>query len=154
MREKDHFSILYGILDRKTYQFRYVDAGPVFAAHRKQEGGFHWISRGENPPLTAASGLVAPFREISLEPGDRLMLVSDGWEEALGAPMPTLLEGFLGSEEDPQLLLNSMAFRLRRGVEKIYDLEPGAEEEFPMPPQDCSVLVFDLARNTLRLAKG
>jgi hypothetical protein len=154
MKERDRFSILYGILNRKTYQLRYVDCGPVYAAHRRQEGGLQWISKGENPPLTLESQLVAPFREVSLEPGDRMMLVSDGWGEALASSVPALLESFLMQEEEAQNLLNHMAFRLRKGVEKIYDLDPEAEEEFPMPPQDCSVLLFDLAKNVLRLAKG
>lgn len=153
MKEADRFSILYGILNRKTYQFRYVDCGPVFAAHRAQEGGLQWVSKGENPPLTLSSSLIPPFREISLEPGDRMMLVSDGWAEALGDSGPVVLETFL-SGVDTQEVINSMAFRLRKSVEKIYDLEPGAEEDFPMPPQDCSVLLFDLAKNVLRLAKS
>lgn len=153
MKEKDRFSILYGILNRKTYQFRYVDCGPVFAAHRGQEGGFQWISKGENLPLTLDSGVVPPFQEVSLEPGDRMMIVSDGWGEALGKPVSGLLEGFMGGE-DTQEVINSMAFRLRKGVENIYELDSSAEEDFPMPPQDCSVLLFDLAKNVLRLAKS
>ena len=154
MKEKDRFSILYGILNRKTYQFRYVDCGPIFAAHRGQENGFQWISKGENPPLSLESGIIPTFREVALEPGDRMMVLSDGWGEAMGRPVPELLENFIGQSEDGQEVMNSMALRLRKGVEKVYDLDSSAEEEFPMPPQDCSVLLFELAKNVLRLARS
>jgi serine phosphatase RsbU (regulator of sigma subunit) len=154
MKEKDRFSILYGILNRKTYQFRYVDCGPIFAAHRGQENGFQWIGRGENPPLSLESGLVPTFREVALEPGDRMMILSDGWGEAMGRPVPELLESFLGQAAETQEVMNAMALGLRKGVEKVYDLDSSAEEEFPMPPQDCSVLFFELAKNVLRLARS
>lgn len=154
MKEKDRFSIFYGIMNRKTYQFRFVSCGPVFAGERTSEGAFEWVAKGENPPLTAAAGGVPESREISLEPGDRLMLLSDGWAESIGASAGELLQDFLRADGDAQDVLNEMAFRLRKGVEKMYELEPGEEEGFPMPPQDCSVLIFDLAKNVLRLAKG
>jgi serine phosphatase RsbU (regulator of sigma subunit) len=154
MKEKDRFSIFYGILNRKTYQFRYVSCGPVFAGERTNEGKFEWVAKGEGSPLSAAAGGVPESREILLEPGDRLMLLSDGWAESIGAGSEELLPDFLKSDGDSQDLLNDMAFRLRKGVEKAYEIEPGEEEGFPMPPQDCSVLIFDIAKNVLRLAKG
>jgi hypothetical protein len=152
MKERDRFSILFGILNRKTFRFRYADAGSVYGGVKRSVGGFDWVTKGEHHPLSAGQSAVAPFREISLEPGDRLMLISDGWGEALQAPPAQLLEGFVSGEEDPQETLNSMAFRLRKGVEKLNGEEAGPE--FPMPPQDCSVLLFELAKNALRLAKG
>ncbi len=150
MKEKDHFSIFYGILNRKTFQLRYVDCGPLYAGHRNKQG-MEWIAKGESPALSLSAGVVPPFREVLLEPGDRMMLLSDGWGESLGSPMTSLLENFLAGDQDSQDVINHMAFSLRKGVEKLYELEP--EEEFPMPPQDCSVLLFDLAKNALRLAK-
>lgn len=154
MKEKDRFSIFYGILNRKTYQFRYVNCGPIFAGERTNEGKFEWVAKGEHGPLTAAAGGVPASQEILLEPGDRLMLLSDGWAESIGVGAGELLQDFLKDEGDSQDLLNEMAFRLRKGVERTYEIEPGEEEGFPMPPQDCSVLIFDIAKNVLRLAKG
>lgn len=153
MKEKDKLSLLYGILDRKTYSFRFVSAGAVFLAKRSKEGKITWASKGEHLPFTLVRGAVPASGELMLEPGDRLILCSDGWGEALGEAMPEFLEGVLSTNQDPQELMNELAFRLRRTLEKESDEPVKAEDDFPMPPQDCSVLVFDLAANTLRLAK-
>jgi serine phosphatase RsbU (regulator of sigma subunit) len=153
MKEKDKLSLLYGILDRKTYAFRFVSAGGVFLAKRSKEGKISWASKGEHLPFTQARGVVPASGELMLEPGDRLILCSDGWGEALSEAMPEFLEGVLSANQDPQELMNDLAFRLRRTLEKDSDEPARADDDFPMPPQDCSVLVFDLAANTLRLAK-
>ena len=149
MKEKDKFSVFYGILDKKTYHFRFVECGPVYAALKNKQNGFQWLAKGENPQLTLANGHIPPCGEVLLEPGDRMTLVSDGWAEALEKPMSVLLPDFFQASDDPQEFINSMAFRLRKGAEKI----AGEGDDSPMPPQDCSVLLFDLAKNLIRLAK-
>lgn len=153
MKEKDRFNVFYGILSRKTYQLRYVECGAVFAALKGAEGKVSWAARGETPPLTKESGTVPAAKEISLEPGDRLLVASDGWAESLAQPAHALVENFLRGPADAQDLMNEMAFHLRRGVVKHFELDDAEEEDFPMPPQDCSVLLFDVAKNVLRLAK-
>jgi len=156
MKEKDRFNVFYGILSRKTYQLRFVECGSVFAALKGEGGKISWPAKGEVPALTKAEGHVPEAQEVSLEPGDRLLITSDGWAESIGAPTHDLLEKFLKGPPDAQDLMNEMAFHLRRGVVKHFELsdEDQAEEEgFPMPPQDCSVLLFDVAKNVLRLAK-
>lgn len=153
MKEKDRFSVFYGVLSRKTYQLRYVDCGQVFAALRGVDGKVTSVTTGENPPLTKEQGTIPAFREVALEPGDRFLLTSDGWAESLGRPVPELLDKFLNEPLDAQELMNEMAFHLRKGVVKHFELDDAEEEDFPMPPQDCSVLLFDLAKNVLRLAK-
>jgi hypothetical protein len=153
MKEKDRFSIFYGILNRKTYQFRYVNQGPIFAAVKSKSGTVQWLSRGENNPLSLEHKEIADSGEASMEPQDRMMIVSDGWGEALGLSGIEVVEKFLPKEKEPQEIMNSMAFDLRKGVEKLYELEE-EEEEFPMPPQDCSVLFFEISKNLLRLARN
>lgn len=152
MKEKDKFSIFYGILNRKTYQFRYVNQGPIFSALRSKTGDVQWLSKGQNNPLTLKDHVIAQTQEASMEPEDRLMIISDGWGEALGLSGVEVVEKFLPKKSDPQDLLNDMAFDLKKGVEKLYDLDE-AEEDFPMPPQDCSILLFEFAKNLLRLAR-
>lgn len=153
VKETDKLSLLYGILDRKTYALKLVACGGVYLAKRGKNGEITWGTKGEHAPLTAASPQVPAATEILLEPGDRLMVCSDGWGEALEQPMPAFVEEFLGHSEDAQSLMNELAFRLRRKLEKESGDPVGAEDDFPMPPQDCSVLVMDLAQNVLRLAK-
>lgn len=153
MKEKDRFNVFYGILSRKTYQLRYVECGSVFGALKTADGKLKWAARGANPPLTKAEGTVPAAQEVLLEPGDRLLLTSDGWAESLGQPIHALVEKFLQGPADAQDLMNEMAFHLRKGVVKHFELDDAEEEDFPMPPQDCSVMLFDIAKNVLRLAK-
>ncbi|RYZ96856.1 MAG: hypothetical protein EOP11_22850, partial [Proteobacteria bacterium] len=153
MKEKDRFNVFYGILSRKTYQLRYVECGSVFAALKNTEGKVSFVAKGETPPLTKEYGSVPAAQEIALEPGDRLLVASDGWAESIGQPSAALIENFLRAPFDAQDLMNEMAFHLRRGVVKHFELNDAEEEDFPMPPQDCSVLLFDLAKNVLRLAR-
>lgn len=152
MNEKDKLSIFYGILNRKTYQFRYVDCGNIFAIHRNAHGANTWIAEGKFPELTKVKGEIAQVKEALLEPGDRFVLCSDGWKESFHGTFEKTIASLLGTHKDSQDLLNEMGFALRKNVEK--DLDPEEiTEEFPMPAQDCSVLIFDVAKNLLRLAK-
>lgn len=152
MKDKDRFSLFYGILDRKTYKLRYVDCGGVYAAHRGMEGNKFWFAKGDKAPLTKAAAELPEVREVHLEPGDRMFLFSDGWSEGLGKPFENVVERLAREHGDAQDFLNEMAFSLRKGVEANQDPEDKSEE-FPMPPQDCSVLVMDVAKNVLRLAR-
>jgi hypothetical protein len=150
MKEKDRLSLLYGFIDRKTYEFRFVSCGGVYLAQRGRDGKVEWAARGTNPPL-ALGAQVPETNSLHLQPGDRLLACTDGWGEALEEPVVGLMEGILKQDSDSQDLMNELAFRLRRKLEKESDETDRAEGEFPMPPQDCSVLLLDLAANTLRM---
>jgi hypothetical protein len=150
MKEKERLSFFCGIFDRRAYSLRFVDCGGVFLAKRSKDGAVTWAAKGERPPFSPGNSLVPAAREVSLEPGERLLLCSEGWSEALEAPVPEVMGKFLQAGTGAQELMNELGFRLRRQLEKAGE----ESEEFPMPPQDCSVLVFDLAGNALRLAKG
>jgi hypothetical protein len=154
MKEKDRLSLLYGVLDRKTYQLRFVGVGGVYLAKRGKDGKVTFGCRGERAALARDAHGVPEAAELLLEPGDRLVVCSDGWGAALGAPVPAVLEELLARGGDPQELMNELAFRLRRALERDGEGPTKADDEFPMPPEDCSVLVFDLAPGTLRLATG
>jgi hypothetical protein len=153
MKDTDKFSVFYGVLSRKTYQLRFVDCGSVFAAVKGADGAISFACRGENLPLSKEYGAVPATREVALEPGERLMVASDGWAESLNEDSVHLVKRFLSGPADGQDLLNAMAFELRKGVVKHFELDDAEEEDFPMPPQDCSVMVFDVAKNVLRLAR-
>lgn len=146
-KEKESLNIFYGILDKKTYQLKYVAAGNVFASVRKKE--ISWLAKGDSPAILGPNAPVPSTKEIDLEPGDRFFLLSDGWAEALGEENTKISEKFALKFDDPQECINEMAFELHRKTSQE-DLEPG---ELAMPPQDCSVLIFDFAKNLLRLAK-
>ncbi|MGE3260220.1 MAG: PP2C family protein-serine/threonine phosphatase [Bacteriovoracia bacterium] len=152
MKEKDRLSIFYGILDRKTYRLRYVDCGSVFALQKKATGALAWGTKGDRAPLTKDKGEVPATRELMLEPGDRLLIASDGWSEAVGEQQPNLLEGILGEDREAHDLINELSFRLRRNVAKEQG-EADDDGDLPMPPQDCSILLLELGKNVLRLAR-
>jgi sigma-B regulation protein RsbU (phosphoserine phosphatase) len=83
-RTEQYFTLLYGVLDRETWEFRFVSAGhpgPVYLAHDAAPAVL-------KPPPGFAIGLGvgnASYEEYSvcLRPGDRLYLYSDGVVEAL-----------------------------------------------------------------------
>jgi sigma-B regulation protein RsbU (phosphoserine phosphatase) len=80
---EQYFTILYGILDVATGEFRYVSAGHPGVAHvPADEGGRIVENRGF--PIGLAE---LPYEELTLPmaPGDRIYLYSDGIPEALGA---------------------------------------------------------------------
>ena len=80
---EQYFTLLYGILDVQTREFRFISAGhpaPVYHPH------------GAAPQLIEASGFPIGLiesdyeeRRLSLNPGDRLYLYSDGVTEAFNA---------------------------------------------------------------------
>jgi phosphoserine phosphatase RsbU/P len=77
------FTLLYGTLDLRTHEFRYVSAGHPGPVH---------LPRGAAPVLLQGSGLPigvseTPYQEhaLALRPGDRLVLYSDGLPEAYNA---------------------------------------------------------------------
>jgi len=147
-KEKETLNIFYGILDKKTYQLKYVSAGNVFASVRKK-GKVSWLAKGDTAAILGPNAPMPGSKEVDLEPGDRFILLSDGWADALGEGNVEIAEKFSIKFDDPQECINEMAFELHRKTTEE-DLEPG---ELPMPPQDCSVLIFDFAKNLLRLAK-
>lgn len=91
-----YFTILYGVLDVRTGEFRYASAGHPPAVH---------VPRGAAPVVLPGVGLPIGLGEqytqhgVQLRPGDRLYLYSDGITEAFGPGgkgfgTPRLLESF------------------------------------------------------------
>lgn len=75
------FTLIYGVLDTATLEFRYVSAG---------HPGPAVFARGAEPVIPRSAGMpiglaLEPYREqcIQLSPGDRLHLYSDGVTEAM-----------------------------------------------------------------------
>jgi len=73
--EELYVTVLAGILDARTGALEYCSAG--HALERLQEGG--------GPPLCWVDGFPYPAAERSLDPGDTLVLITDGITEAAGA---------------------------------------------------------------------
>lgn len=77
-----YFTIVYGILNTETLEFRYTLAGHPRVVH---------TPRGETPRLLIADGMAVGWIDeldadeyvVQLQPGDRLCLYSDGVPEAM-----------------------------------------------------------------------
>ena len=153
MKDTDIFSIFFGIINRNTLQLRYVDCGAQSLCHRRAKDDLKWLERGKNPPLTLASQNLPETEELSLDPGDRLFLFSDGFKREFPT-LENMVSGLEGKNLDAQDFLNEISFKLRKGIE-LKDGEPflSMDPDAPLPEEDCSVMVFDVAKNTLRLAK-
>ena len=146
MKPKDALSIFFGILDRKSYVMQYVSFGSLFALHQKANGDKEWLFKGDRDPLLKLSQLgnsTVDVQELVLEPADRFLLFSNGFEAGIDEPIVDFIEQ-LGTE-DAQEVVNEIGYALKKERDK-------SDDNF-MPPEDCSLLMVDVAKNVLRLAR-
>lgn len=78
---EQYFTMVYGVLDMATGQFRYVSAGHPGAVHLEAAGGGRIVECRSFPIGMAEQ----PYEEhvLALNPGDRLVLYTDGILEAV-----------------------------------------------------------------------
>lgn len=148
MKPKENLSIFYGIINRKTFDFTFASSGSIRFVHQ--------MSAGDNDPkyseknlstaaLTKGRAPDLKDQRITLQPSDRLVIFSDGFSEVFQD------EGSKGIERvitksygaDPVALINDFTFRVKSRF----------ESEDDMPTQDCSVMVIDVEKRLMRLAK-
>lgn len=141
MKPKENLSIFYGVLNRKTFELTYANAGSVrFVRH--SERVFEELTTGQEP-LAKDKPFALKDKRLHLEPGDRLVVVSDGFSEKFHS-QKDLGDSFTRFHTDDAMdLINDMTFRVKREFE--------AEDD--MPAQDCSVMVIDVEKRAMRLAK-
>jgi sigma-B regulation protein RsbU (phosphoserine phosphatase) len=75
-------SLFYAVLAPATGQIEYVCAGHPFPLLRRASGGVEELGRGSFP-LGLRDGLESNAATVTLEPGDLLLLYSDGLPEAV-----------------------------------------------------------------------
>ncbi len=80
MPEKMFVTCLYGVLDPATGHFRFANAGHDLPYVKRAVGSEELRARGM--PLGLMTGMVYEEKETVLEPGDSLLLHSDGVVEA------------------------------------------------------------------------
>ena len=91
-----YFTMLYGVLDTETGEFRFVSAGHDPVVHLQSSGPPRFLE-GSNLPIGWVDGAEYDEQSLQLDRGDRLMLYSDGVPEAMNAEleqfgMPRMLE--------------------------------------------------------------
>jgi sigma-B regulation protein RsbU (phosphoserine phosphatase) len=141
MKPKENLSIFYGVLNRKTFELKYVLGGNVHFV-RQEEGRFEEVDAASKP-LTKGEALKLEDKHIQLSAGERMVIMSDGFRELFESK--TKFEQGLTKVfgDDGIALVNELCFRVKQTFESDDD----------MPAQDCSVMIIDIEKRAMRLAK-
>jgi serine phosphatase RsbU (regulator of sigma subunit) len=141
MKPAEQLSILYGILNRKTFELVYTGCGSVRLV-RQRSGGPGEPGNLTAEPLCRGQRFMLSDRRLQLLPEDRVVLLSDGFADTFESA--NALDRALGQAygDDPMGLINEFTFRVKRGLDSD-----------DMPAQDCSVMVIDVEKRAMRLAK-
>jgi hypothetical protein len=141
LSEKDSLSLFYGTVSRKDYQLRFLNLGSSTVFYASPGKPFTQLPN-HGHSISRKSGLVSGSEGLlRLEPGARLVLVSDGIVEAAGDHAAVLKSIESLREEDPKDSLNELIFKVKSKV---------AEDE--LPAQDCTAIILDIDKKLLRLA--
>jgi len=137
---RQYFTMLYGVLDTRTHQFRYVSAGhpgPIVVPLR----GHPRDLSSSGFPIGLIQGATYQERVVYLRPGDRLFLITDGLVEAENTRrrefgMDRVLQQLRDSREQP---LTEATTELVRQVENWCG-DVGMQD-------DASVLACEVSAN-------
>ena len=141
MKPKENLSIFYGVLNRKTFELSYVSGGNIRFMRQDEQHIEEHV--GEAEPLAKGQAFALKDQKISLNPGERLVIMSDGFRETFES-RDTFESGLSKNYgEDGIALINELCFRVKKNL----------EGEDDMPPQDCSVMIIDIEKRAMRLAK-
>jgi sigma-B regulation protein RsbU (phosphoserine phosphatase) len=133
-----YFTMVYGVLDKQTQEFRFVSAGHPNVVH---------VPAGKKPRLVETADMAIGWIEdtefeehsLQLEPGDRIYLYSDGVPEAMDHD----LEEF-GDERMLESLSQTSKAPVKTSVETLFDavhqwcVQKGAKD-------DVSILGIEIA---------
>ncbi|MCL5745727.1 MAG: SpoIIE family protein phosphatase [Acidobacteria bacterium] len=127
------FTMIYGILDKETAEFRYVSAGHLSPAHFRC-GVARPIQEAGGIPLGLLPEAAYEENNISLSKGDRLYLFTDG---ILEAESPS--EEAFGVDRMLEILTRSHALRLEETVSSL--MQRIDEWTAPAAPADDASLL-------------
>ena len=133
-----YFTMVYGVLDKQTQEFRFVSAGHPNVVH---------VPAGKKPKLVETADMAIGWIEdtefeehsLQLEPGDRIYLYSDGVPEAMDHD----LEEF-GDDRMLESLTQTSKAPVKTSVETLFDavhqwcVQKGAKD-------DVSILGIEIA---------
>lgn len=78
-----YFTMIYGILDRQTLEFRYVLAGHPPPIYAPSKAPLRYLKDGGSLAIGFVPDMDYEEQSLQLHPGDRLFLYSDGIPEAM-----------------------------------------------------------------------
>lgn len=138
---KDQLSLFYGIVSRKDYRLKYLNLGTSCAFYAQQGKPFRQLP-SQGIAMNQKMGLIVGNEaELHLEPESRLVLVSDGFIEAVDGVDGAL--NLLNQYRDKEAVdaVNEMVFQVKSKL-------TGPDD---MPPQDCTAVVLDVSSRVIRL---
>lgn len=143
LKDKDHLSLFYGVLNRKDFTLRYLNLGSSRAFLARGKAGFAELPF-QGSALTRLTGFpVVSEGVVVLQPDDRLVLVSDGFIDAAG-----------GNPSTVELLSR---FRSKDAADTLNELVYAVKSKFTEPDdfaaQDCTCVVMDVDSRLIRLQK-
>ena len=101
--EEDMFvTVFMGILNIRSGEFCYANAGHNRPLLRHGKNGFSWLPKADTCMMGLMEGMDFPVRKLQLNPGDGLFLYTDGVTEAMDE------EGRLFSDEKLENLLGTV----------------------------------------------
>ncbi len=140
--EKESLSLFFGRLNRKDFTLHYQLYGSIEAYQIGQDGNCIPFKKhgkkisSHEPPAHADESVV------TLNPKDRLVLLSDGFVNGVGGDVFLNQVFQEQKEKDPFMLVNELSYRIKT---KLIDGET-------FPGEDCSAIVMDIESRVLRLA--
>ncbi len=142
LKPQDSVQVFHAVFSRRTHIFRYVGRGKMVALLLKaakktvQDLPLQSEALGPNEPAHPARE-----RRIVLEQGDRIALFSDGVVESLGGRVVLERELTKSFKATPDQVLNEIMMALKGQLNR----------EDPIPAQDCSMMVIDIAAKAPKL---
>ena len=140
--EKETLSLFFGRLNRKDFTLHYQLYGSIEAFQISQNGACHTFEKHGKKISSAEPPLHCEEAVITLNPKDRLVLLSDGFVNGVGGEVYLNQVFQKQMEKDPFLLVNELSYRIKT---KLVDGET-------FPGEDCSAIVMDIENRVLRLA--
>jgi len=134
-------SLLYGILDRGNLVFNFTTAGPL-APLLYRNGKMQEVAISPSPFLGTAEQFQFQEHSIRLQPGDLLVLHTDGLAATLGKPPKETLEKILDKKKEPLEIQNELMAMIDR-----------ARDKKPLP-DDVTVIHFAIHNRALYVAQS
>lgn len=150
LKERDELSLFYGIINRKNLQFSYVHGGNIEFFRANVGKGFERLE-GKSDQITAKTNPQKSIHEqnITLNPGDRLVVLSDGFVELVGGVKGALEILNEHRSKEPEDTLNEFGFILKKNLKKDRKIQ---NDDDLLPKQDSTALIIDVDGRVLRLA--
>lgn len=140
--ERDNLSLVIAVVSRKDLSARYVSLGECgFFVRASGSEQYRELSRQGDAIRKGVRVQEIAEGTARFNPGDRILLASDGFLKAAGGKDAMLDKLAKLQGKDAVGLLNELAYRAKKS---------GVDPDFP--PEDCTGIILDIDPKMMRLA--